>query len=193
MRSSVGRLRALAEPLTDDDLTTGAYPSEWSIADVLSHLGSSAVISQRRLEDALAGQDTPQEHAPSVWEEWNAKTPTHQRREALGADADLLARLDAVPTPERERFAFQIGPMTLGFADFVAMRLNEHAFHTWDIEVLRDPSATLPPQAAAVVIDNLELVARFTARPTGDTRTIAVTARDPPAASPSTSLRTASP
>jgi hypothetical protein len=69
--------------------------------------------------------------------------------------------------------------MSLGFADFVAMRLNEHAFHTWDIEVVRDSSAILPPQVAERVVDNLDLVARFTARPNGDTRVITVVTTDP--------------
>ena len=48
-------------------------------------------------------------------------------------------------------------------------RLNEHAFHTWDIAVALDPAAVLPADAADLVIDNLDLVTRFTARPTGDT------------------------
>ena len=93
LAASVRRLRSVVEPLAEQDLTAGAYPSEWSIADVLSHLGSGAVITQRRLEDALSGQETPQDHAPSVWQDWNARTPTQQRTAALEADADLLARL----------------------------------------------------------------------------------------------------
>ncbi len=69
--------------------------------------------------------------------------------------------------------------MTLGFVAFVGMRLNEHAFHTWDIEVAVDPTATIPPQVAALVVDNLELIARYTAKPTGDTRTITVATTEP--------------
>jgi hypothetical protein len=68
--------------------------------------------------------------------------------------------------------------MTLGFAQFVGMRLNEHAFHTWDIEVIADPAATIPVPVAALVVDNLGLVARFTGKTTGDTTTITV-ATDP--------------
>jgi hypothetical protein len=59
------------------------------------------------------------------------------------------------------------------------MRLNEHVLHTWDIEVVDEPTSTLPQQAAALVVDNLELIARFTARPTGDTRTITITTTEP--------------
>ena len=31
-----------------------------------------------------------------------------------------------------------MGPLSLGFNEFVGLRLNEHAFHTWDIEVVFD-------------------------------------------------------
>ena len=37
--------------LDDDALVRPAYPSEWSIADVLSHIGSGAVIFGRILDD----------------------------------------------------------------------------------------------------------------------------------------------
>ena len=69
--------------------------------------------------------------------------------------------------------------MNLDFDAFVAMRLNEHAFHTWDIEVAVDPGATIPRQVAELVVDNLELIARYTGKPTGDTTTITVATTDP--------------
>ena len=70
--------------------------------------------------------------------------------------------------------------MTLDFAQFVAMRLNEHALHTWDIEVAGNPTATIPQQAAELIVDNLDLIARFTGKPTGaTTTTITVATTDP--------------
>jgi uncharacterized protein (TIGR03083 family) len=179
LRSSVERLRDLAAPMSEEELTAGAYPTAWTVAQVLSHLGSGAVIMQRRLEDALAGQDTADDFAPGVWDTWNAKGPVAQRDDALAADAALLARIQAVPPDERNKFALAMGPMTLGFAQFVGMRLNEHVFHTWDIAVVADPAAILPVPLAALVVDNLELVARFTGKPTGDTTTITVATADP--------------
>ena len=59
------------------------------------------------------------------------------------------------------------------------MRLNEHAFHTWDLEVVDHPAATLPAIVADLVIDNLDLIARFTAEPTGDTTTVTVRTTGP--------------
>jgi hypothetical protein len=94
LRSSVARLRGIAASMTKAELTGRAYPSEWTIADVLSHLGSAAVITRRRLDDALAGRPTPDDFAPAVWDTWNGKAPGAQRDEALAADADLLARFE---------------------------------------------------------------------------------------------------
>jgi uncharacterized protein (TIGR03083 family) len=179
LHSSVARLRQVVSRLDDADVTRRAYPAEWTIADVLSHLGSGAVITQRRLEDTLTGAPTPDDFAPGVWDEWNAKTPVAQRDDALAADAALRARLEAVAPEEAGSLTFAMGPMTLDFADFVGMRLNEHALHTWDVEVAGDPAATIPQPVAALVADNLGLIARFTARPTGDTTTITVATRQP--------------
>ena len=46
---------------------------------MLSHLGSGAVIMQRRLDDVLAGRAMPDDAAAAVWDSWNAKDA---RREA---------------------------------------------------------------------------------------------------------------
>src|SRR3954470_12552516 len=180
LRASIGRLRDLVIGMSAADLTRPAYPPEWSIADVLSHLGSGAVITRRRLNDTLAGAETPEGFAQGVWDSWNAKDPVAQRDDALAAGAELLARIDAITPEQRETFASTMGPMTLDFQAFVGMRLNEHALHTWDIEVMDDPAATVAQPAAEVIVDNLELITRFTAKPTGDTQTITVGTTDPP-------------
>ena len=36
LRSSAERLHGLASPMSEEELTTGAYPSEWTVAQVLS-------------------------------------------------------------------------------------------------------------------------------------------------------------
>jgi hypothetical protein len=69
--------------------------------------------------------------------------------------------------------------MTFDFTGLVALRLNEHVLHTWDIRVARDPSAVLPPDATALVVDSLDLIARFTGKPTGRARTFTVETDEP--------------
>jgi uncharacterized protein (TIGR03083 family) len=179
LRFSVAQLRGIVERLTDDDLDRAAAPSEWTIADVLSHVGSGALIHQRGLDDVLAGHPTPDDFAPGVWDEWNAKSSTAKRDDALAADAALLARIEAVTPAEQDRFSLSMGPVTVDFGAFVGLRLNEHAFHTWDIDVVIDPTATIPVELAELVVDNLELIARFTAKPTGEATTITVSTTDP--------------
>ncbi len=179
LRSSVDRLRQLVAPLDDDQLEMSVYPAEWTVADVMSHLGSGALIMRRRLEDALAGQPTPDDFAPAVWDEWNAKSARAKGDDALAVDRALVERLDALSDDERSGFEFAMGPVTFDFAGFVGLRLNEHAFHSWDVAVAFDPAAVLAPDATPLVVDQLELVARFTAKPTGDARTITVATTDP--------------
>jgi uncharacterized protein (TIGR03083 family) len=179
LRFSVARLRDLTSTMGEADLTGRAYPAQWSIAQVLSHLGSGAVIMHRRLDDTLAGRTTPDDHAPGVWDTWNAKTPLAQRDDGLAADTALMTRIETTTPTERSGFSMSMGPMTLGFSEFVAMRLNEHAFHTWDIDVVGDPTATIPQQIAELVVDNLDLVARYTAKPTGEATTITVATTAP--------------
>ena len=144
LRNSVGRLHQLCRGLDDAQLEMQSYDGEWSIADVLSHLGSAAVILRRRLEDTLAGVETPEDVAPAVWDEWNAKSPRARADDALVADESVLEALESVSPAERARLRFPVGPLSLGFDEFTALRLNEHAFHTWDIEVVFDDGRASP-------------------------------------------------
>jgi uncharacterized protein (TIGR03083 family) len=179
LHASVERLAAVAGPLSPDQLTGPAYPSEWSIADTLSHVGSGAVIFRRLVDDALAGVDTPGEAFPAVWDEWNAKTPEAQGADALVADRALLDLLEGLSVDDRARVHATLGPMSVDFDGLVALRLNEHALHTWDVEVALDAAATVGPEATACVVDALERFARFTGVPTGSDRTVDVVTTDP--------------
>jgi uncharacterized protein (TIGR03083 family) len=172
LQASAGRLAALVGPLTPEDLARQAYPSEWTIADVLSHLGSGAEIARLRL-------DGGEVDAPPIWDRWNAKSPSEQGADALRSDQALLERLDSLTAAEEAALRFAMGPLELDFAGLLGLRLNEHAVHTWDIAVVLQPDATIPPDAAEVMIDGLSMVAGFAGRPTGTERTLIVRTRAP--------------
>ena len=178
LQASVDRLHELVRGLEVAQLESPSYSSGWSIADVLSHLGSSAVILRQRLQDARAGVENTIDAQP-IWDEWNAKTPRAKADDALTEDERLLEGIESVRRDEWERLTFNFGPVTVGLDVAVALRINEHALHTWDIEVMFDDDARLPPDAAAVVVDNLGFIARFTARPTGDEREVWVRTSHP--------------
>lgn len=179
LRSSVDRLSALARPLRDE-VTHRAYPSAWTIADVLSHVGSSGVILQGRLDDALAGRETPDDFAEGVWAEWDAKAPAAKASDGLAVDQAFITRLESIGPEERSTVSVSLGPLTLDFAEFVRIRLNEHLLHEWDVAVALDPAATLPPDGVELVIDNLGLIGSYTSVPVAPDRplTVATTAPD---------------
>jgi hypothetical protein len=69
--------------------------------------------------------------------------------------------------------------MTWGWEEVLQGRLDEHLLHEWDIAVVLDPGVGLAPDGVVHVIDSLGLVARYTAKPTGETRTITVLTFEP--------------
>jgi len=179
LRASVDRLTSLVRPLDDDAVTRPAYPVGWTIADVLSHLGSAAVISRRMVADTLSGARTPDDFNAAAWAEWNDKSPRAKTDDGLAAIEAFTSGLEAVSRADRKRFALEMGPLELDWDAAVGMRLNEQVVHEWDVAVAIDSSATLPDDGAALVIDNLELIARFTAKPHGDPAVIEVATTRP--------------
>lgn len=179
LHGSVDRLRRLVETLDPDQLRLPAYPSEWTVAATLSHLGSAARIMTARLDADAAGTELADNFAEPVWAEWDAKSPEAQAADALAADRELDERLAALTPDERARVRLAFGPVELDFVGFVMARLNEHVCHAWDVEVTFDPTATLGPEAVRLVVDNLELITRFAGRPTGVERDVHVHTVDP--------------
>ncbi len=179
LRASVGRLRGIVEGLEPAQLEMQAYPTKWTIADVLSHIGSGAEILHRRFDDAIAGSTTPSDFAQPIWDAWNAKSQQAQAADALVADHAFVDRLGSLADDERARFHFAMGPMNFDFAGFVGLRLNEHALHSWDIEVTLDAGASVAPDTTRLVVDNLQMIARFTGKPTGSEHRVTVRTSGP--------------
>jgi uncharacterized protein (TIGR03083 family) len=179
LRTSVERLRGIVKGLEPGLLEAPAYPAEWTIAEVLSHLGSGAVILQRRFNDAIAGSETPSNFAQPIWDLWNMKPPQEKAADALVADQAFVDRVGSLPDDERAQFHFAMGPMSFDFAGFVGLRLNEHALHTWDIEVTLDPGASVAPDATRLVVDNLQMITRFTGKPIDTKHRVAVRTSEP--------------
>jgi uncharacterized protein (TIGR03083 family) len=180
LRHSHDRLRASVEPLGPDQLTQRSYPSEWTIAQVLSHLGSQAEIFGLILAAGLAGQEPPgREEFPPIWDTWNAKDPRAQATDALRADQATLERLESMDAGERERLHLKLFGMDIDAAGFARLRVSEHAVHTWDVLVALDPEATLAPDAVALLIDMVDQVAGRSAQPDGKQRKVRVSTTGP--------------
>ena len=102
LRHSHDRLRASVEPLGLADLEQRSYASEWSIAQVLSHLGSQAEIFGLFLDAGLTGQEPPgREEFMPIWDSWNGKDPQAQASDALRADQATLERFESLDRMSR--------------------------------------------------------------------------------------------
>ena len=180
LRRSHDRLRASVEPLDLAQLEKRSYASEWSIAQVLSHLGSQAEIFGLFLDAGLTGQDPPgREEFVPIWDSWNAKDPQAQAADALRADQATLERFESLDADQRARLRLKMFGMDLDTTGLAQMRVREHAVHTWDVVVALDPAATVAPDAVALLIDALGQVAARSGKPDGKPRTVRVTTTDP--------------
>ncbi len=179
LRHSVDHLVDVVGRLGPGQVRQPAYPTEWSIADTLSHLGSGAVISKRAVEDVVQGRESDRDFNQSVWDEWNAKEPEAQAADVLVADRALQEVLDGLDDDQRGAFRFAMGPFDLDFAGYMGLRLNEHVVHTWDVEVALDPTATLPAEEAAVMLGSLAMIAGFAGKSIGSERTLTITTTAP--------------
>jgi uncharacterized protein (TIGR03083 family) len=177
LRASHERLVSIVEGLTPEQLRQPGYPSEWTIAQVLSHLGSGAEIGLLAVDAGLANAEPPsRESFPAIWERWNNASPDEQAADFVTANAAYLARVEANADSTATFMSF-MGPTDLD--GIIAGRLSEHAVHTWDVEVMFNPAATVQVGAIPTVFDLAARLAGFFAKPGGWSGVVHVTTTDP--------------
>ena len=114
--------------LTEEQLTGPSGAAEWTMAAVLSHLGSGAVITLAGLQSALGTRQPPEAgFNESVWDTWNAMSPAEQRAGFLEHDDELVAAFEGLDEQQRESLELRVGflPTPLSVAAFGGMRLHE--------------------------------------------------------------------
>lgn len=172
--ASHARLVAFVSRLSGDDLRRQSYATDWTVAQVLSHLGSQAEIFQTFLDAGLAGRPTPgNDSFPPVWAAWNERDPDAQARDSLAATSTFIGHLRAL---DEAAFARPITPfgMDLTIGDLPRLRVGEHAVHSWDIAVAFDPSATVAADAVSLLIDQVPALVARTGKPQGRTYSVHV-------------------
>jgi len=158
LRTEHDTLAALVTTLADDQLSGPSGASEWSVAQVLSHLGSGSEISLAGLRAAVGEGETPgDDFNRSVWDRWDAMSPTEQAEGFLRHDEALVAALEALTPEQRSSLEVPIGflPAPLSVAGFGGMRLNEVAHHSWDVRVAGESDAGLLDSSTPVLLDHL--------------------------------------
>jgi uncharacterized protein (TIGR03083 family) len=167
LNSSHERLAALLAPLTPEQAAAQSYDDDWSVGAVASHLGSGAQIFEIILDAGLQRTEPPgPDRFQPIWAQWNAKSPAEQVRDVVPSDKSFVDRLAALSPDQVEGWELTFFGATRNLTQLMQMRLSEHALHTWDIAVTFDPSATLPDDATAFLIDALNPVVGRGGKPT---------------------------
>jgi uncharacterized protein (TIGR03083 family) len=180
LRASQRHLDGLVAGLDAETVAGPSYHS-WTIAQVLSHLGSGAAIFELRLAAGRDGGEAPgQAECEPIWAEWDAKAPDVVGRDCLAACDAFVASVDALTDEQSQAFRVSMFGMDVDLAGLLGMRLNEHAVHTWDIEVALDPTATVLADALPSLLDAIPGTAGWSGKPTeGEPYVVSVTTSDP--------------
>lgn len=168
LRTGHDELAALVGTMAPDDLTQPSAATEWTISQVLSHLGSGAEIMLATLETTLQGTGNPgPEFNQNVWARWNAMTPHEHAENFPRANETLVIRFENLDHTTRKHLRIDLGflPEPIDVATTAALRLSEFTYHTWDIQVVSDPAAGLAPAAVELLLDPLGMLIGFLGQP----------------------------
>jgi uncharacterized protein (TIGR03083 family) len=165
LRNSQTRLASLVEPLSPEELRGPSY-HDWTIAQVLGHMGSQAEIFSAWVTNALEGTDPAgREYMQPIWDAWDARSPDEKATDSLDVNERLVQRFEQLTDGELERMHLNLFGMELDGPGLPRLRLAEHALHAWDIEVALDPTAQIAPDAVDLLIDTLPSLAGRVGKP----------------------------
>jgi uncharacterized protein (TIGR03083 family) len=155
LRANQERLRAVVEGLTEDQLQARSGAESWTVADVLSHLGSGAELQWYQVAAAV-GDDSERPENQSVWDRWNAMSPQEQASSFVAADERLVSFYEQLTAEQRSSITVDLGflPAPVPLDTPLAMRLSEQTLHGWDARVGVDPTAVLTDEAARLLLQH---------------------------------------
>ncbi len=180
LRGSHDRLDSLISPLSPAQLAGPSYCSEWTIAQVLSHLGSGAEIFALFLTAGLAGSEPPErEQFMPIWEAWNSRSPQEQAGRWRSSDAAFVDLLESLGDDELARLHLELFGMNLDAVGLARMRLSEHTVHTWDVAVALDPAARLAADGVDLLAGTIGQLAQRMGKPQGAQFRVAVHSTHP--------------
>lgn len=185
LRSGHDDLADLVAGLSADDLALTSGATQWDLSQVLSHLGSGAVIGLAALDASQAGDPNPgNDFNKSVWARWDAMSAQERADGFIENNSALTERYEALDAATREGLRVDLGflPQPVDVATAAGFRLSELALHSWDARVTFDPGATVRPEAYPLLLDSVGMRLGWIGHAEaldGRTATLHVTTADP--------------
>lgn len=170
LRDHHDALVMLIPNLPDEQLEAPSGASEWTIAQVLSHLGSGAEIGRKPIAVA-AGEEVSAEDNQAIWARWDGSSPVEQAAGFVEHDGALLETLEGLSAEQRASLTVDLGffPEPVPLVVPLGMRLNEVANHSWDVRVGLDPDAEVDGESAELLLElfagPLSFMLGFSAKP----------------------------
>jgi uncharacterized protein (TIGR03083 family) len=157
LRTNHDQLAELVSGAGPDDLKKTSGASEWTVADVLSHLGSGSELFLVRLQAAVDGVPVGEVDNQAVWDRWNAMSPEEQASGFVESEEALVAVLESLDADQRRELNVDLGflPAPAEMGVFVGMRLIEVANHAWDARAGLDSAAELETSSATLALESL--------------------------------------
>ena len=161
LRHTQDQLADLAAGLDPAGMRAPSYDSEWTIAQVFSHLGSGAEVFSLFLDAGTgqAAQSPTREAFPPIWDRWNAKSAEAQVTDSVAANEALVGRLEGLSPEETAAIRVDFFGNEFDAEGFIVTRLGEHAVHVWDIAVVGHPDAPMAPDSVELLVDRLPALA----------------------------------
>jgi uncharacterized protein (TIGR03083 family) len=154
LRTEHDSLLSLVRGLDAADLQRGSYATEWTIAQVLSHLGSGAEINLSNLRAALYGTDRiPHDAYPQLWERWDTLPAGEKAAGFERWHGELVACFEDVDPDLLDDLEVATAMGTLSGRAVLGMRLREACIHAWDVAVAIDDGAVIRSGAAGILAD----------------------------------------
>ncbi len=146
--------RRSSTDLSEVQLKAQSGAAEWSVADVLSHLGSGAEIQHHTVSRARHRGPARRRSNQEIWDRWNALPPAEQAAGFVASDERLVSLFESLTPEQRSSVQVDLGflPAPVSLQTPLAMRLNEQTLHGWDARVGIDPDAGLSDEAADLVL-----------------------------------------
>jgi len=154
LRAEHDTLVSLLPNLADQQLEGPSGASEWTIAQVLSHLGSGAEINRKPILRAI-GEPVDEVANEDVWARWDAAAPIDQAAGFVEHDTAYVETVEGLAPDRHDSLLIDLGflPEPVPLLVALAMRLNEVAAHSWDVRVGLDPSAGINPDSADLLAE----------------------------------------
>ncbi|HEX6449485.1 MAG TPA: maleylpyruvate isomerase family mycothiol-dependent enzyme [Trebonia sp.] len=161
LNTSSDGLTKIVSGLSDETLARPSFTGGWTIAQVLSHLGSAAEICTGLVRRGIDGDEAPPtaDEARPVWQRWDALSARDQREAWFEVDRRHRLLVGSLSPRQVQSVRIPYFAGLLSVPDYAGYRLSEQSIHGWDIDVALDPAATIPAAQVDLLWERLDVVA----------------------------------